>query len=69
MALVKKGDLLTLLGWQRLFPMARSATELKLAIAWGLALAMRLKEASGALQQIESDLGDIHSPETAAIAM
>ena len=38
MTLVKKGDLLTLLGWQRLFPMARSATELKLPIAWGMAL-------------------------------
>jgi LuxR family maltose regulon positive regulatory protein len=31
MALVKKGDLLTLLGWQRLFPMGRSATTITLA--------------------------------------
>ena len=68
MTLVKKGDLLTLLGWQRLFPMARSATELKLAIAWGMALAIRLKETLELLQQIESDLGDQHSPENAAIA-
>jgi LuxR family maltose regulon positive regulatory protein len=28
MALVKKGDLLTLLSWQRLFPMVRSPTEI-----------------------------------------
>ena len=40
MTLVKKGDLLTLLGWQRLFPMA-SAIELKLAVAWGMALVIR----------------------------
>jgi LuxR family maltose regulon positive regulatory protein len=68
MALVKKGDLLTLLGWQRLFPMARSATEPKLAIAWGMALAIRLEEALQLLRQIESDLGDEHSSENAAIA-
>ena len=55
MALVKKGDMLTLLGWQRLFPMAHSPTELKLAIAWGMALAIRLEEALELLQQIESD--------------
>ena len=46
MTLVKKGDLLTLFGWQRLFPMAR-ATELKLAVAWGLSLVIRLKETLG----------------------
>ena len=68
MTLVKKGDLLTLLGWQRLFPMARSPTELKLAIAWGMALVIRLKETLELLRQIESDLGDQHSPENAAIA-
>jgi ATP/maltotriose-dependent transcriptional regulator MalT len=68
MTLVKKGDLLTLLGWQRLFPMARSATELKLAIAWGMALVIRLNETLELLRQIESDLGDQHSPENAAIA-
>ena len=68
MTLVKKGDLLTLLGWQRLFPMARSATELKLAIAWGMALVIRLKETLELLRQIESDLGDQHSPENVAIA-
>jgi LuxR family maltose regulon positive regulatory protein len=67
MTLVKKGDLLTLLGWQRLFPMAR-ATELKLAVAWGMALVIRVKETLELLQQIESDLGDQHSPENAAIA-
>ena len=68
MALVKKGDLLTLLGWQRLFPMAGSPTELKLAIAWGMALAIRPDEALELLRQIESDIGDEPSPENAAIA-
>ena len=67
MALVKKGDLLTVLGWQRLFPMVPSATELKLAIAWGLALAIRLEEVLELLPQIESDLGEGHSPENAAL--
>jgi LuxR family maltose regulon positive regulatory protein len=67
MTLVKKGDLLTLLGWQRLFPMAR-AIELKLAVAWGMALVIRVNETLELLQQIESDLGDQHSPENAAIA-
>ena len=67
MALVKKGDLLILLGWQRLFPVAGSPTELKLAIAWGMALAIRVNETLELLGQIESDLGDEHSPENAAI--
>ncbi len=61
MALVKTGDLLTLLGWQRLFPMVRCPNELKLAIAWGMALAIRHQEALELLGQIESDLGHEHS--------
>jgi LuxR family transcriptional regulator, maltose regulon positive regulatory protein len=68
MALVKKGDLLTLLSWQHLFPMVRSPTELKLAIAWGMALAIRLDEALQLLRQIEGDVGAEHSPENAAFA-
>ena len=67
MTLVKKGDLLTLFGWQRLFPMAR-AIELKLAVAWGMSLVIRLKETLELLEEIESDLGDQHSPESVAIA-
>jgi LuxR family transcriptional regulator, maltose regulon positive regulatory protein len=67
MTLVKKGDLLTLFGWQRLFPMAR-ATELKLAVAWGMSLVIRLKETLELLEEIESDLADQHSPESVAIA-
>jgi len=44
MALVTKGDLLTLLGWQRQFPahLMRGQVKVTLAIAWGMALAMRL---------------------------
>src|SRR4029077_9095836 len=43
MPLVKKGDLLTLLGWQRQLPtdLMRGQIKVKLAIAWGMALAMR----------------------------
>jgi LuxR family maltose regulon positive regulatory protein len=68
MALVQKGDLLTVLGWQRLFPMMPSPTELKLAIAWGLALAVRLEEVLELLPHIESDVGEGQSPENAALA-
>ena len=68
MALVKKGDMLTLLGWQRLFPMAHSPIELKLAIAWGMALAIRLEETLALLRQIERDLGDEQASEKAALA-
>ena len=59
MALVTKGDLLTLLGWQRLFPaeLARSRTCI-LATAWGLTLTMRFDDASELLSQIEWQAGD-----------
>ena len=41
MGLVKRGDMLTLLGW----PLALGGqTRSKLAIAWGLTLAMRFDE-------------------------
>jgi ATP/maltotriose-dependent transcriptional regulator MalT len=61
MALVKTGDLLTLLGWKRLFPTVRSPNELTIAIAWGMALAIRPQEALELLQQIESDHSNEHS--------
>jgi len=59
MSLVKKGDLFTLLGWQRQLPseMIRSQPEVRLAIAWGLALAMRFEEALQLLHELERDLG------------
>jgi LuxR family transcriptional regulator, maltose regulon positive regulatory protein len=68
MALVKKGDLLTLLGWQRLFPMVGSPTEIKLAIAWGMALAIRIEDMLQLLRQVESDLSAEQSAESAALA-
>jgi LuxR family transcriptional regulator, maltose regulon positive regulatory protein len=68
MGLVKKGELLTLLGWQRQFPMAHSPTELKLAIAWGMALAVRIEDVLQLLGQIEADLGDKHSARSAPLA-
>jgi ATP/maltotriose-dependent transcriptional regulator MalT len=59
MPLVKRGDLFTLLGWQRLFPTAlmRSQPEVRLAIAWGMALAIRCDEALEQLREIEPDIG------------
>src|SRR6202035_3770307 len=58
MGLVKRGDLLTLLAWQRLFPpeVMRGQPEVKLAIAWGLALAVRANDAMQILDEIERDL-------------
>ena len=65
MPLVKRGDLFTLLGWQRLFPngLMRSQPEVRLAIAWGMALAVRYDEALELLDEIERDMGSNHSPE------
>ena len=60
MELVKKGDLLTLLGWQRLFPteIMRSQVKVGLAIAWGLALAMRFEDALQLLAKVEREVGN-----------
>lgn len=69
MALVTKGDLLTLLGWQRLFPteLARSQTSV-LAIAWGLALTMRFDDALELLSTVEEQAGDRESAERAKLS-
>jgi LuxR family maltose regulon positive regulatory protein len=58
MALVKQGDLFTLLGWQRLFPpgLVRGQPEVGLAVAWGLALAIRHEEALERLNEVERDI-------------
>ncbi|WP_408505702.1 LuxR C-terminal-related transcriptional regulator [Paraburkholderia sediminicola] len=55
MALVKKGDLLTLLGLQRRFPAGLAGAQVKvtLAIAWGMALAMHFDEALAMLDAVE----------------
>ena len=68
MELVRQGDLLTLLGWQRLFPIVQWPSKLKLAVAWGMALAVRLDEAFLLLGEIEGDLRDQSSPESTALA-
>ena len=63
MPLVKRGDLFTLLGWLRLFPapLMRSQPEIKLAIAWGLALAIRFDESLALADEIERDNSTNHS--------
>ena len=55
MALVKKGDLLTLLGLQRRFPAVLAGAQVKvtLAIAGGMALAMHFDEALAMLDAVE----------------
>jgi LuxR family maltose regulon positive regulatory protein len=53
MALVKRGDMLTLLGWPQAL---RGQIRSRLAIAWGLTLAMRFDEALRLISEIEVDL-------------
>ena len=69
MLLVKRGDLFTLLGWQRVFPAAlmRSQPEIKLAIAWGMSLAMRPDEAIQLAGEIERDSCANHSPDAEVV--
>jgi LuxR family maltose regulon positive regulatory protein len=68
MPLVKRGDLFTLLGWQRLFPtglLMRGQPEVGLAIAWGMALAVRYDESLALLSEVERDISAdrSHDPE------
>lgn len=55
MSLVTKGDLLTLLAWERQLPatVMTGQREVKLALAWGMALVTRFKEAERLLVQLE----------------
>ena len=55
MSLVIKGDLLTLLAWDRQLPqeLMRGQTEVKLALAWGMSLVSRLAEGDALLKQVE----------------
>lgn len=57
MTLVRQGDLLTLLGWQRHLPadILRGQSEVRLALARGMALAMRFDEALAMVQALEHD--------------
>jgi LuxR family transcriptional regulator, maltose regulon positive regulatory protein len=65
MALIKRGDLFTLLEWQRQFPdeLMRGQCEVRLAIAWGLALALRFDEALKLATDIEGDIAAMQLPE------
>jgi LuxR family transcriptional regulator, maltose regulon positive regulatory protein len=69
MPLVKRGDLFTLLGWQHVFPAAllQSQPEVRLAIAWGLALAIRCDESLKLLSEIERDIAASHSADVEAL--
>jgi LuxR family transcriptional regulator, maltose regulon positive regulatory protein len=66
MALIKRGDLFTLLEWQRQFPekLMRGQPEVRLAIAWGLALALRFDEALKLATDIEGDIAAMALPES-----
>jgi LuxR family transcriptional regulator, maltose regulon positive regulatory protein len=64
MALIKRGDLFTLLEWQRQFPdeLMRGQSEVRLAIAWGLSLALRFDEALKLTTDIEGDIAATRLP-------
>ena len=66
MTLIKRGDLFTLLEWQRQFPdeLMRGQCEVRLAIAWGLSLALRFDEALKLATDIEGDIAAMHLPES-----
>lgn len=55
MALVIKGDLLTLLNWERQLPpeIMDGQLEIKLALAWGMMLVTRFREADALLLHVE----------------
>ena len=59
MSLVVKGDLLTLLSWERQLPaeLMQGQCEVKLALAWGMALVTRFKEANDLLSRVERAAG------------
>jgi LuxR family transcriptional regulator, maltose regulon positive regulatory protein len=65
MALIKRGDLFTLLEWQRQFPdeLMRGQCEVRLAIGWGLALALRFDEALKLATDIEGDIAAMQPPD------
>jgi LuxR family transcriptional regulator, maltose regulon positive regulatory protein len=65
MTLIKRGDLFTLLEWQRQFPdeLMRGQCEVRLAIAWGLALALRFDEALKLATDIEHDIAATPPPD------
>jgi LuxR family maltose regulon positive regulatory protein len=65
MALIKRGDLFTLLEWQRQFPdeLMRGQGEVRLAIAWGLSLALRFDDALKLVTDIERDIAATRLPE------
>jgi LuxR family maltose regulon positive regulatory protein len=65
MALIRRGDLFTLLEWQRQFPdeLMRGQCEVRLAIAWGLALALRFDEALKLATDIEGYITAMRLPE------
>ena len=69
MALIKRGDLFTLLDWQRQFPdeLMRGRSEVQLAIAWGLALALRFDEAVKLTIDIEGDIAATHPADSSLL--
>jgi LuxR family maltose regulon positive regulatory protein len=56
MPMVARGDLLTLLSWEEKLPseLMGSQLEVKLALAWGMCLVTRFKEAEVLLSQVEA---------------
>ncbi len=61
MSMVARGDLLTLLSWEQQLPreLMSGQLEVKLALAWGMSLVTRFKEADILLSQVEAGAGEV----------
>ncbi|WP_297443506.1 LuxR C-terminal-related transcriptional regulator [Acidocella sp.] len=69
MALLKRGELTTLFAWERTFgpELLRKQVKARLAIAWGMALAMRFDEAIARASRLEAELGSADAQARAAL--
>jgi LuxR family maltose regulon positive regulatory protein len=65
MAMVVKGDMLTLLSWERKLPaeLMSGQLEVKLALAWGFILVTRFAEGGALLSQVEARADEVRTPE------
>jgi len=65
MGMVVKGDLLTLLSWERKLPaeLMSGQLEVKLALAWSFILVTRFAEGSALLSQVEQAADEVRTPE------
>lgn len=69
MEMVRRGDLLTLLHWRQRFPpeLMRDRVELRMALAWGMVLAMRPAETTEHIAELEQTAAALPDPAQAHV--